>query len=235
MRIISTFHDYYDCGQSYGQDSSMIYQRHPKEVRVAAFPFKKGIWWRGTGDIDINYHVVGFCGKVYPILRVSKGLYTTLAERIEKICFSLKDFDNFIESNCKEIIIEEYRSQKYKYTRGFHWNLKRHKMNEFFEEFFSKQDKFGHLFENERSPIFSCEARRYIIEGKDVYKINYNCMLKAFEFFRLFDPYMAYQEISMFFGNMAEPRKKIPVISDEVMSEIKGFDKFSFRKPKREK
>ena len=49
---------------------------------------------------------------------------------------------------------------------------------------------------------------------------------------RIKDPYTAYQELSMYLGNMAFPNKPIPTISDEVMAEIKGFNKFSFRKDK---
>jgi hypothetical protein len=38
----------------------------------------------------------------------------------------------------------------------------------------------------------------------------------------------------MWLNNQAEPRKPIPEISDEIMVEIKGFDKrYSFRKDKR--
>jgi hypothetical protein len=50
---------------------------------------------------------------------------------------------------------------------------------------------------------------------------------------KLFEPYQAYQEISMFVNNLAIPEKPIPKMSDEDMASIKGFDKFSFRKDKR--
>ena len=45
------------------------------------------------------------------------------------------------------------------------------------------------------------------------------------------DTYTAYQEIQMLLGNLAQPNKPIPEIPDKDMVSIKGFDKWSFRKP----
>jgi len=81
------------------------------------------------------------------------------------------------------------------------------------------------LFKENRSPLFVAKERKYY----DCL-INYNAPLKDFEFYKIFDPHTAYQEISMYMYNFAEPMKEIPEISDETMAEIKGFDKWSFRK-----
>jgi hypothetical protein len=50
------------------------------------------------------------------------------------------------------------------------------------------------------------------------------------EFYRVFDPYQAYQEVAMWLSNQAVPIKPIPEMSDEIKAESKGFNKFSFRK-----
>lgn len=42
------------------------------------------------------------------------------------------------------------------------------------------------------------------------------------------DTFTAYQELEMFFGNLARPNKPIPEILDKDMVSIKGFDKWSF-------
>lgn len=56
--------------------------------------------------------------------------------------------------------------------------------------------------------------------------MNYN-------FMRILDPYTIFQELQMWFNNLAEPAKVMPKFSDKMMAEIKGFDpKYSFRKPK---
>ena len=46
------------------------------------------------------------------------------------------------------------------------------------------------------------------------------------------DPYTAYQNLSMWVNNQAQPIKPIPPMKDEDMVSIKGFDKYSFRKDK---
>jgi hypothetical protein len=86
-------------------------------------------------------------------------------------------------------------------------------------EYFRKK-----YFEAHNCPIFVGYPSKKII--------IYNGKLKDLEFFRMFEPYLAFQELTMYMANTAEPRKEIPKISDEIMSEIKGFDKWSFRKPK---
>jgi hypothetical protein len=39
----------------------------------------------------------------------------------------------------------------------------------------------------------------------------------------------------MFMSNLAVPLKPVPEISDKIMVDIKGFDKWSFRKPPQDK
>jgi hypothetical protein len=59
----------------------------------------------------------------------------------------------------------------------------------------------------------------------------WNACLKDLEFFRIVDPYTAFQEIAMFLGGLAVPLKPIPHVDDKTMVEAKGFDKkWSFRK-----
>jgi len=47
---------------------------------------------------------------------------------------------------------------------------------------------------------------------------------------KIISPYQAFQEISMFIEMLGNPEKPIPQPSDDVMRDIKGFDKWSFRK-----
>lgn len=62
--------------------------------------------------------------------------------------------------------------------------------------------------------------------------IETNCPLKDKNFFKVLDAYSAYQELSMWFNNKATPEKPIPKLDDITMRDIKGFDKYSFRKDK---
>lgn len=80
-----------------------------------------------------------------------------------------------------------------------------------------------------RGPVFVAKGGENRIGGGSY--IEYNTRLKDLEFYRKFDAYQAFQEIAMWLGNQAEPRKPIPVLDDVTMAEIKGFDKWSFRTP----
>ncbi len=62
--------------------------------------------------------------------------------------------------------------------------------------------------------------------------IEYNTQLKNYKFFRVKPIVPAFQELEIWVGNIAHPEKNIPKIPDKTMLQIKGFDKFSFRKDK---
>lgn len=63
-------------------------------------------------------------------------------------------------------------------------------------------------------------------------RIVYHACLREVEFFRVFDPYTAYQKIAMCLGGLARPQKAVPEVPDKTLSEAKGFDEWSFRKPR---
>ncbi len=79
MRIVSDFHDYYGTVQATGQDQTVVYLRTKKEVKLNrnSFPFPvfEGTRWPLDHPLQegvpVVQSVVGFCGKVYPILRLS--------------------------------------------------------------------------------------------------------------------------------------------------------------------
>jgi hypothetical protein len=59
-----------------------------------------------------------------------------------------------------------------------------------------------------------------------------NPKIKKYEFSKIFDPYLMFQELEMFIGNVLtnNDTPEMPVGSDKVISESKGYDKWSFRK-----
>ena len=94
------------------------------------------------------------------------------------------------------------------------------------------------LFREYKVPIFIV---RYIYpwdapENTDCQRhagnyIILNGELKPHNFVRVFDPYAAFQEISMYLGGvLGTNNPPIPHVSDEDLSAAKGFDKWSFRK-----
>lgn len=226
MKICSEFKDYYDIGMSKGQDLTLVYQRHKKIVNGYPFPV-----FNSFDKVVYHDFMVGFCGKLYPILELKSNSFYH-EDIVSSLCYNIADIDNFIHKYYPEDF-EWYNTVKYTKCRG-NRVPKRHKLVEFFENC----NKFDckDLFEKERSPIFVGRYKyRNDFDSKVESTITYNDFLRPFEFYRVFDPYTAFQEIAMWLGNEAEPRKVVPVPSDSIMLEIKGFDKFSFRKDKKVK
>ncbi len=210
----------------------MIYKRHPEEIdgkKYSGIPYLSYY----SNQIDVIWYkqtTIGFCGKLYSCFEVNtfdnRLADTKESRKTRKFCFDIEDIDHWVESNCKPSLVEAYHRKKYK-SIWSSWNS-RYGFLKHFDEFNKASNKFEHIFEEHRCPQFVTK----IVDKK--LKIVLNPLLKDFEFYRIFDPYQAYQEIAMFLGNFAEPRKNIPPISDEIMLEAKGFDKkFSFRKEKK--
>lgn len=224
MRIIADKKDYYDCVQAHGQDRSLVYIRKPEEVKLKQrewkFPSLYGSWW--FIPMDIDQHIIGFCGKIYSMLEVY-GEFR--GKSISKKCFTLEEIDAFIE----EYVTEGQKESYYSKNPVRHWwrgyGKRRSEFAKFFEHCKQKQESYAEMFLEKRCPVFVG------INSNRNSKIVYNAVLKPYDFVRIFDPYTAFQEVSMFMGNMAMPEKEMPVISDKMKIHSRGFDKWSFRRP----
>lgn len=237
MRIISSFHDYYDCGMKHGVDKELVYLREPKKIKLppGANPGKsplavplvstneKYYLFEGTG-LTIDSAVVGFCGKMYPLISLKhehrgRGTQT-------KHCQTPQEVDEFLATVLKSFDYEYYNMTRHIWRHAnrasFSWyTLNKGKV----EEFFALTEKFttqlNELLNEHRAPILVVTEEGPFINGN----------LKNVGFFRVMDPFTAYQEIRMYLGGMAAPEKTIPHVSDEDMLLAKGFDKWSFKKP----
>lgn len=219
MRIISDFHDYYDCIQKYGQDD-LIFERksqtfNEQELKLPYVPYTPS---------NFNDYIIGFCGKLYPFLHYDKSDYNRDAMRYEHIIHNFYDFesaDAFIQKQLKKKDLANYLSN----TRWRAWQVKQKEIKEFFNSF--NNIKCDDYFFNYGSPIlfFSKSGREWNVRA--------NPTLKKYGFQKVFDVYKCFQELSMFISNTAKPIKPIPTIPDEIMCEIKGFDRWSFRKEKK--
>ena len=64
-------------------------------------------------------------------------------------------------------------------------------------------------------------------------KFFLNPLLKDYEFYKMFDTFQAFQEVSMFMGGvLGAGEKEITVVADKYKIAQHGFNKFSFRKDK---
>jgi hypothetical protein len=211
--------------QGQGQDLSLLYLRQPKEIvlkgRETPFAFTTMLrhWGR---DIVAGCNVVGFCGRVVPVLSICDPTHWTAPS---VLCYSLAEVDAFVEARFKRPVVERYYAAKRRTYWSERWWYTTHKTLEaFFKECEAQQSQYEHLFRENHCPIFvyrECHAGHIITD---------NGCLKDMQFYRLVDPYTAFQEIQMFLGGMASPEKPIPEIDDKTLAAAKGFNKWSFRK-----
>jgi len=193
----------------------------PKE-KIPNFPplFGRPYWRRSK--LFIHSYVVGFCGKIYPVVALS-----TIKHNDDFVfCFNLEQVDKFIEANFHKKEIEDYYTPPKNRWNGRNWgDINRKGFGKCFAEFDKKKDAYVDFFEEKKCPIFIRDYHKGVIV--------YNGCLKELEFYRVIEPYTAFQEIAMFWGGMAQPNRSVPSVSDCDLVIAKGFNKHSFRKDKK--
>ena len=206
MRIISKFTDYYDNVQGFGIDKSLVYVRNTQEVGKGNFEVNSSNY---SFDQDRMYSaliLVGFCGKIYPLIKVE---FTHGSWGISKSRYFAYSRDDLLKIAEKENVKE---SKLLNLARGTLYN----------EDFFSSdRSNYSNLFFEYKTPVFAKNITGYL---------EINPCLKDFEFFKVVDPFTAFQEVSMYLGGVlgvGEPNTV--AISDKMMACKKGFDKQSFR------
>jgi len=225
MRIISDFKDYYDCGMQYGTDNQLPYRRF-REVIPVSFEIMN----RNRNPCYLTYVYVGFAGKVWTCIPASSTSMVRLtSERLPLVLQghshafsydldSLDDgfYQNYFDEVCRKKFrqdIHAHHIKQYKKTvaDAFCFDNEMHLLTE--------------LFEKHKTAIFV-----YIRGDKNVI---INERLNLLDFQKVMPPMQAYQELSMYVGSyLTKPTIEEPPISDKIRAEIKGFDKFSFRKEK---
>jgi hypothetical protein len=236
MRIISDFHDYYDGVQKSGQDQTLIYHRHQSEMTAwPSFPDKLLSYLPDRlGNCEVGYRgcIVGFCGRVYPLVCLETWRHGQALHRILAYC--MEEVDAFVTSLAKKRELERYRRP----CKYFGEPPRRRDFDSFFTGVTDLRNRYEAWFREHRCPSFLYDPRGCVFGvGRDRRQratMVCNPRLADIEFYRVIDPYTAFQEIQMFLGGLAAPEKTIPKISDKDMIEIKGFDKkWSFRKEPR--
>ncbi len=224
MRIISKFRDYYDCMQGQGgYGSEPLYLRNKEEVvfKKEDYPLLKGhgVIFNDNPLLTTKFCTIGFCGKVYHCV--------TAYYRYSAPLFRACDFDEF-ESHVKQFnneIQDAFYGKRKKWQESMAVEMKKG-----FASLKSKEAKDLKFFEGKMFPVFvGTPNHDYSSNGK----IVINERLSSYEFYRVFPPPQAFQEIQMYLSNLAWPNKPIPKISNNDLIEAKGFDlKTSFRKEK---
>lgn len=189
---------------------------------------------------------MGFCGKIYPVIQVkylSKNKRYDERDTNYQFFFSLEQISCHVQEMATEKQSSYFFNEKLSnYDKAFrarwmnkvgqrYFDFIHNDLKEFFDWCSANQNNYQDLFSYKR-PLFiatKCDEHRY--RGNTIY----NGKLETVEFYRLFDAYTTFQELSMYLGSQAVPQKQMPKMSDEDMASIKGFDKYSFRKDKQQK
>ena len=91
---------------------------------------------------------------------------------------------------------------------------------------------FPDLWDNGLYEHHNCSCYSLTPRGDGNFSFIIHDRLQDLQFFRVFDPIMAYQRVEMFVGNRLFKRDcpRIDPVPDKVKAESHGFNKFSFRK-----
>ncbi len=240
MRIISKFHDYYDGVQSVGYDPHLIYHRVRRSLRImpvsshyygrdsaSAFAMpeelplfsdsflmhinpRRGVRNAKFMTTDGYLYLIGFCGKYYLTLREYHGGswgHPTTIIYLYDASSAVKYFSEVheIDSN-----------------RGVFDLLGECSVTPFADPV----EPFRIL----NCPVFMVELRdKYSMYGREK-ELTVNPELATLQFYKMFDPFAAYQEIAMFLsGVLGWPENATVQISDKDMRDAKGFDDWSFK------
>ena len=236
MRIVSEFHDFYDCMQANDADKQTVWIRKPTTVNYTAKTYPLPCLMRSMGmgsEPAIQQIIIGFCGKIYPWLLVRQDYYrkhktAAYCAETQTICRTDHDIDAFVRANYEEGAADVYFNPKRYWKRSGYLLMRRQRNIEtFFEECKARQSAFLPLFEQHQTPVF---VGRYGGVYSEDPRIEFNAVLRPLQFYRAFPPPQAYQDVVSFMSNLALPMKPIPKLDDKTMAEVKGFNKFSFRK-----
>ena len=243
MKIISKFQDYYDIGIAYGVDEKLRFER--KEVCLDEHS-RYGVHHSHIFYKEHHYHrlklfyfCVGFCGKKYPfvqakiekIVKNNKGAQHML--ETEDSFYTLESFEAFFEAHVdtsKEWI------EAYTDYGGYHERRSSFGRKAFFADIGDhyKKTKLREedLFQKHHIPYYVAIHEEVMID--DHPHLNFKTLatpkLKSYRFAKAVPPMQAFQEISMYLGQLNLAENTIVQIDDKYLAQGKGYDCYSFKR-----
>ncbi|MBX7258823.1 MAG: hypothetical protein K1Y02_20845 [Candidatus Hydrogenedentes bacterium] len=263
MRIVSDFKDYYDSALSFGSDPSLLYVRKQErfefersssivEERKAhlprnldevlrvplqlltqmphtiARPRRRYVY--DDLEIPVTVKLIGFCGFLFPALEIDNTVFWSTEEIADGLSREYLKAFSLDSEGLMTLLGVNYRWNRYgtsgPLTHGSWAKCVAGIVEKCFDEVFIQLG----------IPIFRLEyvaSNRHQCRDRIICTLNPH--LKQDHFQRVKPPAEAFQEISMYLGNqLATQKDPIPVVSDEIMRDEKGFDEWSFRRHKEE-
>lgn len=238
MRILSKFHDYYDAAQSEGQDRSLVFLRETTEypncrhhgapaahlrafaqfadAHTCAAMVRENCGPGKNLRFEIDFGLILFAGKLYPFARVEtlNGRFGGAAEAL-RIVYERAELAAIL----KAVDVDLDKHDK-KVSKGNIWGAVGITTEVFFTLAGSEQLRDAAMAH--RMAVVSWERHGDLLTE--------NPMLAAFQMFRHLHAWQAFQELSMFWGNLAAPDRVPVTVADKDRIAQHGFDKWSFRK-----
>jgi len=238
MRIISKFKDYYDTAMQYGQDQSVVFLRN--DLCLESKLFDKVSLEKLTGGPSVTEKYVGdnimffstvkvvFCGKMYRGIKCTR--FEKMVKQEPKIFYDFDQLQDYLVKYGMKVATESkyiwYKDRTVENCKAF---LSKQGTPEF-EEYCVKNGYAIITCRDEFESDPTDRRRSYYHHGRT---LAANGELKSFQFFKVFDPIMAYQELDMYVSGVLPQASAQPIeIEDKYRIAQHGFDKMSFRKPK---
>lgn len=240
MKIVSKTHDYYDRAMGHGHDDHVLFLRNYEEYkneRALAYTNKNSypthltfLAQRGKmlplsfqhartpskdyADISLYPFWVLVAGKLYPgaqIYRTSK----VMGENKTHYLYDRGEIESVLAEH--DLGLDGKRKSKRTWWGGI-YNFESLSYDEFFALKGSQVHEVDCI---ENGVVTAVTMHNYLYV---------NPVLAKYEFYRCLDAWQAFQEISMYLGNLASPDNTPVTISDKDRIMQHGFDKYSFRK-----
>lgn len=243
MKIFSKFKDYYDKSLIFGTDPLITYIRNEENItkRLKDQPdiYKKLV------KIDnkiVNFYVNEYISKEIHV--ISKGIVLFCGKIYFYIFISYPDTDTTNDvytrygyNTCTEHMysLDSFKKIISKYAKK---DINNNAIKEI-EILFSKQGIASEIVHNLHfeldSPIIFIDHQSPHSFTRQT-KVYTNPKLRDVEFYKIVNPFIAFQELSMFIGGIMGGKSPIMIqVSDEDRILKHGFDKYSFRKEKKVK
>jgi hypothetical protein len=207
--------DYYDTCLKFGIDTTLHYVRKEEEITL---PFEQAgvpetiysILNRSFWN-ELNPFVIGFCGKFYTGFEIEDS---TTHKKF--FIYSREELEKYLED----------REEKNRYSKRYNRNQK------MYLQFITENYQSDDIFVKVNAPIFKYEYRYSFWRcGSSEAKIKTNILLKDYHFYKVIDPFSAYQDIAQYLTNQLVKKEQISEFDDKLKIHAHGFDKRSFRHP----
>lgn len=235
MLIQSDFRDYYDSSIAYGVDKSVVFKRNRKDLilnnnagsikqpisetygteNVALLTDVYKAFYSGYEGFRRTFHpnfdevIVGFCGKIYRGISLNFPI-TKSNNKSQKVYFTISDLIKDFPKTNWETTSVKFRAIK---TPEDWFKNNKDSLVKDDLDFFTRNNIAIFILRDSRLTINPC--------------------LKDIGFQRVRGSIEAFSELNMFIsGPMNEITTSPTEMTDKVMAESKGFDKYSFKKPK---